>query len=202
MDLPIALRKGTRSCTAHPISRFVTYDRLAPVFRHFALSVSAILMDRSYVEALASPPWKAAMDEEMRTLLSRATWSLIPRPSHATPVTCRWVFTVKHHVDGSVARYKARLVARGFTQTYGLDYAETLAPVARSIRILLSLALTCGWHLSHMDVKNAFLYGDLDDYVLMEQPPGYVAQGAVCLLKKAGLKQSPRAWFRKLSSTL
>ena len=101
------------------------------------------------------------------------------------------------------------LVARGFSQAYGLDYHETFSLVARlsSIRVLFSLALDQYWPLHQLDVSNAFLYGDLDEQVFMEQPPGYVAQGEsseVCLLKKAiyGLKQSPRAWFHKFSQLL
>ncbi|KAL0368250.1 UNVERIFIED_CONTAM: Retrovirus-related Pol polyprotein from transposon RE2 [Sesamum calycinum] len=109
--------------------------------------------------------------------------------------------------DGTLERYKARLVAKGFTQTYGVDYFETFSPVARlnSIRVLFSLAVNLNGTMYQMDIKNAFLYGDLNETVYMEQPSGYVAQGEkqrmVCKLKKAiyGLKQSPRAWFDKFS---
>ena len=120
-------------------------------------------------------------------------------PVGATKVTCRWVFTVKYKADDTIDRYKARLVASGFTQTYGIDYAETFSLVVRlnSIRVILSIAINNSWDLCQLDVKNAFLYGDLTDYVLMKQPLGYVAQGEdrVCRLKKTiyGLKQSSRA---------
>ena len=104
---------------------------------------------------------------------------------------------------------KSRLVARGFTQTYGEDYIETFAPVAKlhTIRIVLSLAVNLGWGLWQMDVKNAFLQGELEDEVYMHPPPGLehlVKRGNVLRLKKAiyGLKQSPRAWYNKLSTTL
>ena len=145
------------------------------------------------------------MDEELAALNSRGTWELVPRPPSTSIVTCRWVFSVKHNPDGTVARHKARLVARGFTQTYGIDYSDTFSPVARmsSIRILFSIAINKNWSLRQLDVKNAFLYGDLTEAVFMEQPPGYVVQGEkmVCRLKKAiyGLKQSPREWFEKFS---
>ncbi|KAK4383286.1 Retrovirus-related Pol polyprotein from transposon TNT 1-94 [Sesamum angolense] len=109
--------------------------------------------------------------------------------------------------DGTLEQYKARLVAKGFTQTYGVDYFETFSPVARLnfIRVLFSLAVNLNWPMYQMDIKNAFLYGDLNETIYMEQPAGYVAQGEkqhmVCKLKKAiyGLKQSPRAWFDKFS---
>ena len=149
------------------------------------------------------------MDVEYAAFIQRETWTLVPRPTDANVVSCKWVYSLKYNPDGSVARYKARLVARGFSQAYGLDYHETFSPVARlsSIRVLFSIALDQSWSLHQLDVSNAFLYGDLEEKVFMEQPPGYVAQGEsseVCLLKKAiyGLKQSPRAWFHKFSQLL
>ena len=209
LHLPIALRKGTRTCTQHPISQFVSYDRLHPTFRSFALTVSSESLPKSYVEALRVPTWKEAMDAEVGALLNRGTWELVPRPRDANIVTCKWVFTIKYNPDGTISRHKARLVARGFTQAYGIDYTETFSPVVRlnSIRVLLSLAVNQDWTLHQLDVSNAFLYGDLDEQVFMEQPPGYVAQGEsskVCRLRKAiyGLKQSPRAWFVKFSGLL
>jgi len=105
-------------------------------------------------------------------------------------------------------RYKAKLVAKGYTQTYSIDYFETFSPVARmnSIRILFSIDVNLSWPLFQLDVKNAFLYGDLQEEVYIEQPPGYVAQGKtkVYRLKKAinGLKQNPGVWFEKFSLTI
>ena len=209
LDLPIALRKGTRQCTQHPIAHYVSPARLSPSYQSFALAVLTESIPKSYIEALQVPAWKAAMDVEYAAFLQRETWTLVPRPTDANVVSCKWVYSLKYNPDGSVARYKARLVARGFSQAYGLDYHETFSPVARlsSIRVLFSIALEQCWPLHQLDVSNALLYGDLDEQVLMEQPPGYVAQGEsseVCLLKKAiyGLKQSPRAWFHKFSQLL
>ena len=149
------------------------------------------------------------MDAEYAAFIQRETWTMVPRPLDANVVSCKWVYSLKYNPDGSIARYKARLVARGFSQAYGLDYHETFSLVARlsSIRVLFSIALDQSWPLHQLDVSNAFLYGDLAEEVFMDQPPGYVAQGEsseVCLLKKAiyGLKQSPRAWFHKFSQLL
>ena len=174
LDIPIALRKGTQSSTTHPISTFVSYDSLHPSFCQFALSISSESIPKNYQEAFLLSHWKAAMDEEMQALLSRGTWDLVTRRGIAS---CRWVFTVKYKPDGSVDRYKARLVARGFTQSYGIDYKETFSPVAHlnSIRVILSVVVNNLWDMHQLDVKNAFLYGDLVEQVYMEQPPGYVA---------------------------
>ena len=209
LDLPIALRKGTRQCTQYHIAHHVSPACLSPSYQSFAIAVLTESIPKSYIEALQVPAWKAAMDVEYAAFIQRETWTLVPRPIDANVVSCKWVYSLKYNPDGSIARYKARLVARGFSQAYGLDYHETFSPVARlsSIRVLFSIALDQSWPLHQLDVSNAFLYGDLDEKVFMEQPPGYVAQGEsseVCLLKKAiyGLKQSPRAWFHKFSQLL
>ena len=118
----------------------------------------------------------------------------------------RWIFTIKYNSDRTIEKYKVRLVAKGFTQTYGIDYQETFAPVAKlnTIRVLFSLVANLDWPLSQMDVKNTFLNGKLEEKVYMEVPLGFKderASGKVCKLKKAlyGLKQSPRAWFDRFT---
>ncbi|RVW94907.1 Retrovirus-related Pol polyprotein from transposon RE1 [Vitis vinifera] len=122
---------------------------------------------------------------------------------------CKWIFTIKYKADGLVERFKARLVARGFTQSYGIDYQETFAPIAKlnTIRILLSLAVNQDWCLQQLDIKNAFLNGDLEEEVYMEIPPGFeesMAKNQVCKLQKSlyGLKQSPRAWFDRFTKAV
>jgi hypothetical protein len=207
LDLPIALRKSKRTCTDHPISNFVSFDHLSSSFKAFSLSVSSIVVPKSYREALSHPGWRKAMEEEMHALDLNHTWDLVHKPTGTSIVGCRWVFTVKQNPDGTVDRLKARLVAKGFTQTYGLDYTETFSPVAKlnSIRIIISLAANLDWPLHQLDVKNAFLHGDLNETVYMAQPPGFESKGEyVCHLKKSiyGLKQSPRAWFDKFSKAV
>ncbi|KAJ9538525.1 hypothetical protein OSB04_031258 [Centaurea solstitialis] len=161
----------------------------------------------SYKEASSSSHWQAAMQEELRALAKAQTWDSVLLPPGKRPIGSKWVFKIKTKSDGSIDRYKARLVAKGFNQEYGIDYEETFAPVARvtSVRSLLAIAATKNWPLFQMDVKNAFLNGDLSEEVYMTPPPGVsLPSGHVCRLRKAlyGLKQAPRAWFEKFSNTV
>ncbi|CAL2226844.1 unnamed protein product [Prunus armeniaca] len=132
----------------------------------------------------------------MKALQKNNTWDIVDLPKGTKPIGCRWMFTVKYNADGTVERYKARLVAKWFTQTYGVDYHDTFAPVTKmnTIRVLLSLALNLDWTLMQVEVY-------------MSLPPGYRVTdetGNVCKLKKAmyGLKQSPRAWFGRFTTTM
>ena len=117
------------------------------------------------MKAMKNPKWIQAIEEEMKELQENNAWSLVPLPEGKKIVGCKWVFTIKHKADGSVERYKARFVAKGFTQTYGIDYLETFSPVAKlnTIRVLISLATNMDWLLYQFDVKNAFLHGDLEE---------------------------------------
>ena len=123
----------------------------------------------SFTIASKHPQWVTAMDAEFQSLKKQATWSLVPLPPHKNIVTCKWVYKLKRHSDGSIARYKARLVARGYLQQYGMDYDETFSPVVKPaiVRILLALAVQFGWELRQLDVSNAFLHGVLKEEVYM-----------------------------------
>ena len=162
---------------------------------------------QSYREANTNPHWQQAMNEELQALQKTYTWDLVDLPPGKTPIGCKWVYKIKTHSDGSVERYKARLVAKGYNQEYGIDYEETFAPVARitSVRSLLAIAAVKKWKMFQMDVKNAFLNGDLHEEVYMQPPPGYShPPHKVCKLQRAlyGLKQAPHAWFAKFSSAM
>ena len=129
-------------------------------------------------------------------------------PPGVKPIGCKWVYSVKFRSDGSLDRYKARLVALGNRQEYGIDYEETFAPVAKMtiVRTILALATSQKWSLRQMDVKNTFLHGDLKEEIYMSPPPGMfkTPSSEVCRLRRSlyGLKQAPRAWFDKFRSTL
>lgn len=163
-------------------------------------------------EAMAtsrSGDWKAAMDSELRSLKENEVWSLTDLPPGRKTVGSKWVFKRKTGADGAVLRYKARLVARGFSQELGRDYDETFSPVVRgeSIRTLLALANREDMLLHQMDVTTAFLNGKLEEEVFMQQPEGYEERGKehqVCKLHKSiyGLKQSPRCWNQALDGQL
>ncbi|PHT93339.1 hypothetical protein T459_01221 [Capsicum annuum] len=143
------------------------------------------------------------MNEELAALEENDTWDMVDRLTNATITGSRWVYSVKMKADGSLDRYKARLVAQGYKQEYGIDYAETFDPVAKmmTVRILLALALIRSWKLHQLDVKNAFLHGDLQEVIYMNLPPGYKhsSPNQLCCLKKYlyGLKKASRSWFEK-----
>jgi histone deacetylase 1/2 len=149
------------------------------------------------------------MNEEFNALMQNKTWRLVPQRQGTNIVDCRWIYKIKRKADGTIDRYKARLVAKGFKQRYGIDYEETFSPVVKiaTVRLVLALAVSRGWSLRQLDVKNAFLHGVLEEEVYMRQPPGYEDKQRphyVCKLDKAlyGLKQAPRAWYSRLSSKL
>jgi hypothetical protein len=172
---------------------------------NFLATTSSISpLPRTYRVALADPNWSSAMGEEYQALIQNETWSLVPRPSQHNIVSGKWVFRHKHHSDGSLARYKARWVVRGFSQAEGIDYDKTFSPVVKpsTIRVVLSLAVSSQWPIHQLDVKNAFLNGSLAETVYCQQPLGFedpAYPDHVCLLRKSlyGLKQAPRAWFQR-----
>ncbi|WVZ61109.1 hypothetical protein U9M48_011031 [Paspalum notatum var. saurae] len=160
-------------------------------------------------EAKRFKEWRNAMLEEMASIEQNKTWSLVDLPAGQRAIGLKWVFKLKRDEHGNISKFKARLVAKGYVQRQGVDYEEVFAPVARmkSVRILLAVAAHRGWAVHHMDVKSAFLNGELAEEVYVVQPPGFVAAGherKVLKLHKAlyGLKQAPRAWNAKLDTSL
>ncbi|WVZ81453.1 LOW QUALITY PROTEIN: hypothetical protein U9M48_028828, partial [Paspalum notatum var. saurae] len=194
------LRRGHRS--RRPVDRY----GFGPVtWQGFAGTVLSEPL--SYRDAILHPEWHLAMAEEIAALERTGTWDLVPTPSHVRPITCKWVYKVKTRSDGSLERYKARLIARGFQQKHGRDYDEIFALVAHMtiVRALLAVASVREWSISQLDVKNAFLNGELREEVYMQPPPGYsVPEGMVCRLRRSlyGLKQAPRAWFQCFASVV
>ncbi|KAM0019270.1 putative RNA-directed DNA polymerase [Helianthus debilis subsp. tardiflorus] len=162
---------------------------------------------KGFLMAAKDSRWMHAMIDELNALKTNDTWDLVPRPKSSNVVGSKWIFRIKYKSDGSIDRFKARLVAQGFSQIPGFDYSHTFSPVikASTVRVVLSIAVTRKWCLHQLDVKNAFLNGNLTETVFMEQPQGFIDKrfpNHVCRLKKAlyGLKQAPRAWFQRLSA--
>jgi transposase InsO family protein len=180
----------------------------------FAAHVSACISEPcSYEEAAQSPyrvQWERAMQEELDSIKANDTYALVPLPAGRQAIGSKWVYKVKRHADGSVDRFKARLVAKGYSQLYGIDFTETFAPVVRfsSLRAVLAIAAANDYEIHQMDVKTAFLNGDLDEDIYMEQPDGHRAAGDqadyVWKLQKSlyGLKQAGRAWNKKMDAAL
>lgn len=154
-----------------------------------------------------SAKWRKAADEELSSLRAHGVYELVKKPQGVQPLENKWVLKRKRGKDGSVERYKARLVAKGFRQREGIDYNEVFAPVARhvTLRVLLAIVATQDLELEQIDVKTAFLNGDLEEEIYMKQPAGYNwGENIVLKLKKAlyGLKQAARAWNIRLTEVL
>nr|GEW45641.1 retrovirus-related Pol polyprotein from transposon TNT 1-94 [Tanacetum cinerariifolium] len=146
--------------------------------------------------------WKAAIKEGMYYLRNNKTWELVDHPTGKMLVSCKWLFKIKEWIESvQKPRYKAMLVACGLTQRACIDYNEVFYLVVRhtSIRVILALTACKDYELEQLDVKTAFLHGNLEEVIYMRQPPGYEQDNKVCLLQKSlyGLKQSPRQWYRR-----
>jgi hypothetical protein len=208
---PIAIHRDPGH--VHPMVTQRAAGVLRPVDRLIlAAATSSTPPDASPVPssvrtALADPHWRRAMEEEYAALLANHTWDLVPRPPGTNVVTDKWLFRHKLTSDGSLDRYKARWVLRGFTQRPGVDYDETFSPIVKfaTVRVVLSLALSRDWAIHQLDVKNAFLHGTLTETVYSSQPTGFVdadRPDLVCWLNRSlyGLKQAPRAWYSRFAS--
>ena len=153
--------------------------------------------------------WKEAMQKEYNSLKEYQTWDLVDLPPNANLIGCKWVFKTKRKADGQIDRFKARLVAQGFSQQHGVDYEETFAPVAKykSIRTVLAIGNQLDLEIHQMDVNSAYLNGEIVENIYMKQPEGFVSPdypNKVCKLRKSlyGLKQSARCWNDKIDSYL
>ena len=161
----------------------------------------------TFKEAVKSKKWRDTMMVEMESIEKNKTRELSVLPKGVNPIGVKWVFKTKLNENGKIDKYKARLVAKGYAQQYGVNYTEVFAPVARLdiIRLILALATQSSWNVFQLDVKSAFLHGELNEEVFVQQPQGYEKkgeEGKVYKLRKAlyGLKQAPRAWYSKIEA--
>ncbi|CAN0846213.1 Retrovirus-related Pol polyprotein from transposon TNT 1-94 [Linum grandiflorum] len=151
--------------------------------------------------------WNKAMQEEMKSLHDNHTYDLVKLPKGKRSLKNKWVYKLKTEETSSKPRYKARLVVKGFSQKKGVDFEEIFSPVVKmsSIRVVLGLAANLDLEVEQLDVKTAFLHGDLEEEIYMDQPEGFEVKGKenlVCRLRKSlyGLKQAPRQWYKKFDS--
>ena len=201
--------RSLRTIVPHPdyVNEKVSY--LSHSVAH-SVSSSSIPTPQSLEEAEVSPEresWMEAVTQEMTAMSDNGTWELVDRKPGMNVVKSKWVFTKKLKPDGSLDRFKARLVAKGFTQREGVDFKETFSPVVRydTVRVLLSLAVQLDLDITQFDIKTAFLNGNLEEEIFMEQPQGFNHESnKVCRLLKSlyGLKQAPRSWYHKFKSVI
>jgi len=158
-------------------------------------------------DAVKDKIWREAMEHEIESIVKNNTWELTTLPKGFTPIGVKWVYKTKLNEDGEVDKYKARLVAKGYAQCYGIDYTEVFAPVARldTVRTILAISSQFNWEIFQLDVKSAFLHGELKEEVYVRQPEGFIREGEeekVYKLRKAlyGLKQAPRAWYSRIEA--
>lgn len=196
-----------------------------PTSPNFACFLTAVTTNKDPVlfkYAVQDINWVNAMNDELSALEANDTWDVTTLPPNKRAIGCKWLYKTKFTPTGAIERYKSRLVILGCKQTYGVDYQQTFAPVAKmtTVRALLAVAALQNWYVQQMDVHNAFLHGELHETVYMRLPQGYSGLGSrivlnqgelpastvklVCKLKKSlyGLRQAPRNWFDKLSTTL
>ena len=152
---------------------------------------------------------KEEVNSEIELILSNQTWELADLPLGNNPLGSKWIFKRKMKPDGTIDKYKARLVVKGYRQKEGLDYFDTYSPVTRitSIRMLIALAAVHDLKIHQMDVKTAFLNGELEEEIYMEQPEGFIVPGKekkMCKLVKSlyGLKQAPKQWHAKFDQIM
>ncbi|KAL1198691.1 Retrovirus-related Pol polyprotein from transposon TNT 1-94 [Cardamine amara subsp. amara] len=194
--------------SAYPIANYTNCARFSATHRAYQVAVISATEPTSFEQAIKDERWNKAMSDEIKAQELNKTWSITTLPPGKKAIGSKWVYKIKYNADGTLERYKARLVALGNRQVEGVDYGETFAPVVKmdTIRLFLKVAAGRNYEVHQMDVHNAFLHGDLEEEVYMKLPKGFHSSGKdqVCLLHKSlyGLKQAPRCWFAKLSKAL
>lgn len=201
-ELPIAKRLRSHTLISNP-----RFDDFVMKVQEFINKIQTPTTYEEAIKSKESTQWIKAMDSEIKSLYDNETWVMSDLPKGAKALPSKWVYRVKLNPDGTIDKFKARLVIKGFTQREGIDYKETFSPVARlgTIRAVLSIAASNKMILFQFDVAAAFLYGELEEEIFMKQPEGYNdGSKRVCKLKRSlyGLKQAPRCWNKRLVNYL
>jgi hypothetical protein len=194
---------------------FVIISKLPPSEKSFGDDFIVYLVDdtpKTIEEAYSSPDgdyWKEAVRSEMGSIMSNGTWKVLERPYERKPIGCKWVFKKKLRPDSTIEKYKVRLVAKGYTQKESKYFFDTYSPIVglTTIRVLLDLVVSHGILIHQMDVKAAFLNGELAEEIYMDQLDGFIAKSQKGMVRKPvkslyGLTQAPKQWHDKFDSTL
>ncbi|XP_075077025.1 uncharacterized protein LOC142163786 [Nicotiana tabacum] len=205
---PLFLLQRVPHCI-YPIAVVIGYDQLSPKYQSYLSQFSSEQEPNSYYEVAKDNRWIEAMQAEIKALEDNKTREIVPLPPGKRAKGYKWVYKIKYKATGRVGRFKARLVAKRYSQKEGLDYQKTFSPVLKmvTVRSVIALAASTHWTIHQMDVYNAFLQGDLTEEVFMCIPPGFVGcnnRSLVCKLNKSlyGLKQASRQWNIKLTTSL
>ncbi|WCJ22400.1 Retrovirus-related Pol polyprotein from transposon RE1 [Euphorbia peplus] len=213
----LEVRRSTRSShTPHWLNDFVVNQvfvdepivHLTDSYKACLSVVSQIIEPKNYQQAKGIPEWELAMKQEVDALEDNKTWLLTYLPAGKKAITCKWLFKTKFAPDGTIVRYKARLVARGYDQELGIDYHEVFSPVTKvtTVRVFLAIAVVRGWSIQQIYINNAYLHGSIDEEIYMVPPEGYTKakKGMVCKLIKSlyGLKQAGRQWNKTFTEKL
>lgn len=155
-------------CQYHA-AHYMSYDQLSPAYQASIVVYSTIVEPSSFSKASVDPKWVKAMQAEISALEENNTWSIVDIPQGKVHIWCKWMFKVKYRSNGEVKRYKARLVAKCYSQQEGLDYTETFSSVAKMVivRAIIALVVASSWYIFQMDVHNVFLQGELVEEVCM-----------------------------------
>jgi Reverse transcriptase (RNA-dependent DNA polymerase) len=186
----------------YPIQNYISHDNITNDHYVFLNTLSQSEEPKVFEIAKLDPKWCKAMDEELDALEKKTKHEKYAcYQKNKKSVGCKWIYKIKYHSDGTIEWYKTRLVTKGYTQTYGIDYYETFTSVAKmnTVRILLSIAVNNGWIFFQMDVKNIFLQGTLEEEVYMNLSPGHRKENIpnlVCRLKKIDL------WIKAISTSM
>ncbi|KAD3336139.1 hypothetical protein E3N88_31658 [Mikania micrantha] len=196
------------SSTVYPLANYVSYEKFSDSHKDYLAAITKGCEPKRFFQAMQDVKWRKAMQREIEALEQNETWTLEELPEGKHVIDSKWVYKIKYKPNGDIERYKARLIAKGFTQVEGIDYHDTFAPVAKlvTVRCLLSIAVKRDWILHQLDVNNVFLHGELKEDVYMKIPQGFSERNetSVCKLKKSlyGLKQASRTWYQKFTNAL
>ncbi|KAA0043630.1 Reverse transcriptase, RNA-dependent DNA polymerase [Cucumis melo var. makuwa] len=196
-----------------PLEKYLSYNSYNQNHKKYTLNVTSIYEPTYYHQAMNHQNWKKAMAEEIEAMERTNTWTIVSLPKNYHTVGSKWVYKVKYKQHGTVDRYKARLIAKGYNQQEGIDFSDTFSLVAKivTVKIFLALVASYNWSFTQMDINNAFLNGDLFEEVRMSLPLGYqtsqVPRNGEKLAYKLnksiyGPKQASRQWFLKFAAAL